>query len=280
VINEDLAGAASDIRLCPPRLRRADLTDARSIRREPPPFRKMQVDAIDTFNPHMVRVTFAGPELEGLHVDEPAASVRLLIPSPGAGGLVIPTWNGNEFLLPGGARPIIRTFTPRRADSEAGELDLDIVLHEGGAISTWVSGAEPGAEAAVSGPGRGYTIDPTAVSYLLAGDQTAIPAIGQLLEVLPATTSVRVIVEVAHPDARLDLPRHPGLTPVWVDLAEEEPPGTALLRAIRSSSVEPGTKVWVAGEAAGLHRIRKHLFEEQGLARSDVTARGYWKHGR
>lgn len=240
----------------------------------------MQVDAIDQFNPHMVRVTFTGPELEGLRVEEPAASVRLLIPSPGAAGLVIPTWNGNEFLLPGGERPIIRTFTPRRADPEAGELDLDIVLHEGGAISTWVGGVEPGAEAAVSGPGRGYTIDPAAPAYLLAGDQTAIPAIGQLLEALPATTPVQIIVEVAHPDARLDLPQHAGLTAVWVDLAEGDPPGSALLEAIRSSSMESGTRVWVAGEAAGLHRIRKHLFEERGLARSDVTARGYWKHGR
>ena len=59
----------------------------------------------------MVRVTFRGPELEGLTIAEPAASVRLLIPSSPDDDLVMPTWNGNEFLLGDGSRPIIRTFT-------------------------------------------------------------------------------------------------------------------------------------------------------------------------
>ena len=51
-------------------------------------------------SPRLVRVTLAGPELEGLTVDQPAASIRLLLPSPRANELVIPAWNGNEFLLP------------------------------------------------------------------------------------------------------------------------------------------------------------------------------------
>jgi NADPH-dependent ferric siderophore reductase len=29
-----------------------------------------------------------------------------------------------------------------------------------------------------------------------------------------------------------------------------------------------------------VHRIRKYLFEERGLARNRATVRGYWKHGR
>ena len=35
----------------------------------------------------------------------------------------MPAWNGNEFLLPDGRRPAIRTFTPRRVDPDALELD-------------------------------------------------------------------------------------------------------------------------------------------------------------
>ena len=94
----------------------------------------------------MVRATLAGPDLEGFAVDQPAASVRLLLPSGGDDGLVMPAWNGNEFLLPDGRRPAIRTFTPRRFDSSALELDLDIVLHGRGAASSWAATAEPGAE--------------------------------------------------------------------------------------------------------------------------------------
>jgi NADPH-dependent ferric siderophore reductase len=38
--------------------------------------------------------------------------------------------------------------------------------------------------------------------------------------------------------------------------------------------------VWVAGEAAAVQRIRKHLFEERGVARGTAVVRGYWKRGR
>ena len=129
----------------------------------------------------MRRVTLAGPELEGLTVEQPAASVRLLLPSAADRELVVPSWNGNEFLLADGRRPVIRTFTPRRLDREALELDLDVVLHGQGAAAEWAEAVEPGDAAAISGPGRGYVVDRDAPAFLLAGDETAIPAISQLL---------------------------------------------------------------------------------------------------
>jgi NADPH-dependent ferric siderophore reductase len=228
----------------------------------------------------MVRVTFAGPELGGLRVDEPAASVRLLLPSPGTTELVIPAWKGNEFLLPDGRRPVIRTFTPLRVDPEALELDLEVVVHGGGAASEWAAGAWRGAPAAISGPGRGYAIDPEAPAFVLAGDATAIPAITQLLDVLPAAKPVQVLVEVAAPEARLVLPDRSGTEVEWLDLPPRAPPGDTLVAAVRRIDLAPGTRVWAAGEAAAVHRIRRHLFEDRGLPRSQATVRGYWKHGR
>jgi NADPH-dependent ferric siderophore reductase len=245
----------------------------------------MAVTKMTNLTPRMARVTFSGDELVGLQIEEPAASVRLLLPSPSAGlpgygPLVIPEWNGNEFLLADGQRPTIRTFTPRRMDPTAGELDLDIVLHTGGAVSAWVGEAAPGSPAAVSGPGRGYTIDTDAAAFLLAGDETALPAMCQLLEVLPHHIPVHVIVEVVASEAAMALPEHPASTVVWVEAAAGESPGSALVPTVEQTRVDPGTKVWAAGEAAAMHRLRKHLFEERGLARSDATVRGYWKHGR
>jgi len=250
------------------------------VRREPPRFRQMELRWVEPLNPHMARVTFGGPDLEGLQINEPAASVRLLIPSPTADTLVMPEWNGNEFLLGDGQRPTIRTFTPRRVDPEALELDLDVVLHEGGAVSDWVGRAVPGDPAAVSGPGRGYTVDSAAASFLLAGDQTAIPAICQLVEAIPIETPVEVIIEIVQPDARLGLPDHPRLRQEWLEPAPGEPPGSALVMAMTAATVAAGTKVWVAGEAAAMHRIRTGLFDARGMNRTDVTVRGYWKHGR
>jgi NADPH-dependent ferric siderophore reductase len=206
--------------------------------------------------------------------------VRLLLPSPGSSELVIPEWNGNEFLLTGGQRPIIRTFTPRRVDSKRLELDLDIVIHDGGAVSSWIGGAGLGDAAAISGPGRGYTVEPGATSFVLAGDETAIPAISQILEALPPAAAVSVVVEVRHPQARLELPHHVGATIDWVERPSGTAPGDALIAAIERTQIDVGAKVWVAGEAAALHKIRRHLFDVRGLARADVTARGYWKHGR
>jgi len=222
-------------------------------------------------------VTLGGSDLEGFHVDEPAASVRLLLPS--SGELVIPTWNGNEFLLPNGQRPLIRTFTPRRFDPDTLELDLDIVLHEDGAASTWATAAKPGDPVAISGPGRGYTIDPNASAFLLAGDETAIPAISQLLETLPHVP-VNVHVEITRPDARLELPLHPGSDISWHVTSEETALGDRLLTAIESADLTPSTHIWAAGEAAAMHRIRRHLFEKRNVPRSHATVRGYWKYGR
>jgi NADPH-dependent ferric siderophore reductase len=250
------------------------------LRREPPPFRGVTVRHVERLGPRMVRLTFGGPDLATLTPDLPAASVRLLLPSPGGRGLVVPSWNGNEFLLSDGRRPVIRTFTPRRVTAGPDELDLEIVVHGGGASSSWADAAEPGAAAAISGPGRGYAIDPEAPAFLLAGDETAIPAIGQLLTSLPEGTRIQVHVEVAAPEGRLALPDHPRAIVEWHDLPGGTPPGDALVAAVKSADLAPGTRVWVAGEAAAVQRIRRHLFDDRGLPRAHATVRGYWKHGR
>jgi NADPH-dependent ferric siderophore reductase len=249
-------------------------------RREPPRFRRVAVRRVERLTARMVRVTLGGPDLEGLTVEHPAASVRLLFPSPGAQELVIPSWNGNEFLLANGRRPTIRTLTPRRVDAQALELDVEIVIHGGGVASEWAQAAEPGNPAAVSGPGRGYTIDRDAPAFLLAGDETAIPAISQLLEALPTERPVQVRIEAADPDARLTLPDHPGATVEWCDLPADATPGDALLAAVRGTDLAPGSRVWVAGEAAAMQRVRRHLFEDRELSRAQASVRGYWKHGR
>lgn len=228
----------------------------------------------------MVRVCLGGPDLAGLSVEEPAASVRLLLPSPPAREVVIPRWNGNEFLLPDGRRPALRTFTPRRLDTNALELDLDIVIHGAGVASEWAERAVVGDRVAVSGPGRGYVVDRDAPAFLLGGDETAIPAISQLLETLPVDRPVQVHLEIAHADARVPLPRHAAALVTWHQLGDTAPPGDGLVAAVRSVELIADTRVWVAGEAAAVQRIRKHLLEDRRLPRSQTTVRGYWKHGR
>ncbi len=221
----------------------------------------------------------AGDELVGLDPGLPAASVRLLLPRSD-GTLEVPTWNGNEFLRADGSRPAIRTLTPLRADTERGELTLEIVRHDEGPLSDWVTDARAGDPVAVSGTGRGFEIDPTVTDYVLAGDESAIPAISTLLEALPSTATIRVVVEVAAPDGRVELPTHPGASVQWVDLPAGAAPGDAMSTAVRSVDLGADTVIWAAGEAAGVQRIRTHLFEERDVPRGRAHVRGYWKHGR
>jgi NADPH-dependent ferric siderophore reductase len=249
-------------------------------RRPPPPWRRVQVRRTQRLTARLGRVTLAGDELQGLTVAEPAASVRVLLPAPD-GTLTIPAWTGNEFLLPDGRRPTIRTLTPRRVDADNRELDVEIVIHDRGAASAWAEAASPGGPAAVSGPARGYRIDPNAADFWLAGDETALPAISQLLEGLPEGKPVRASIEIARPDARLaDLPVGSGAGVDWLDQVAGAPPGDALVAAVRHAELGPHTAVWVAGEAAAVQRVRRHLFEERGFPRTRATVRGYWKHGR
>jgi NADPH-dependent ferric siderophore reductase len=206
------------------------------------------VHRVEYLSPRLIRVVFAGPDLEDLTVEQPAASVRLLLPSPGTQELVVPSWNGNEFLLPDERRPTIRTFTPRHVGPDT--LELDIVVHDGGVASEWAQAAETGNQAAISGPGRGYTIDRDATNFLLAGDETTIPAISQILEALTPQRKVKVRIEVAHPDARIVLPDHPRASTEWYDLPPSATPGDALFAAVLDADLDPGSRVWVAGEAA------------------------------
>lgn len=259
-------------------------TDVR-IRREPPPLRRVAVRRVEARSPRLQRVTLAGEGLAGFEPGLPGGSVRLLLPPSGStpatpSELVLPTWNGNEYRYEDGTRPPIRTVTPLRFSADERELDIDVVLHGSGPLSAWAAKTGPGAPAAVSGPGRGYEVDPGCRSFLLAGDESALPALGLLVAAMPAEADVMVIVEVADASARLDFPDRPGLTVTWHEQGAGGVPGDALAAAVIVAPLAGDGRIWAAGEAAAMQRIRRHLFETVGFPRRRAVVRGYWKHGR
>jgi NADPH-dependent ferric siderophore reductase len=247
-------------------------------RRPPPPFLTAEVAGRDWLTPRLVRVTLEGGDLAQLEVSQPASSVRVLLPDL-RGGLEIPAWDGNRFMRSDGTRPILRTLTPRYHDREVGRLQLDVVVHGEGAVARWASAAADGTPAAVSGPARGYSIDPDLTTLVLGGDETAIAAIGQIIEALPDEVVVAAYLEIATPDARPALPAHPRLTVLWPSPSGGLP-GQALAEALGEVELPAGARLWVAGEAAAVQLLRQRLFQERGLPRTRATIRGYWKHGR
>lgn len=249
-------------------------------RRPPPSFLLAEVSGREQLTPRLVRVTLQGPELTRLEVAEPASSVRVLLPDPSRPhALEIPAWDGNRFVLPGGRRPILRTLTPRHHDSAAGVLQVDVVVHGDGAASGWAASSSVGSPAAVSGPARGYTIDPEATLLVLGGDETAIAAISQIIEAARGDVEIAVHLEAATPGARFTLPFHPGGRVHWY-VGDRSAPGRVAADEMARVDLAPGARLWAAGEAAAMQSLRQRLFRDRGVPRAHATIRGYWKHGR
>ena len=224
----------------------------------------------ELLGPRLAAITIGAEALRDFSPDGPAASVRVLLPEPD--GLVIPRWNGNEFLLPDGRRPGIRTLTPGAVDHDAATLEVAVVLHGAGRLSEWAATVAPGTPTAYSGPGAGYTVDPDRRRYLLGGDETAVPAVGQLLRAIPATAAVEVVIEIAAPDGRIPLPEHPGATVAWVELPAGAAPGTALVEAVhraRGARRRRGLdrrrgRLGATHPQAPLHRARRRTVARDG----------------
>ncbi|MEO6652335.1 MAG: siderophore-interacting protein [Ilumatobacteraceae bacterium] len=257
------------------------LARVKRLRREPPPLLPVEVVARVELSARMLRLTFEGDGLRELLVEQPAASVRLLVPSPGTDKLVIPTWNGNEFLLPDGSRPSLRTFTPMDVDNGAGRLEIEIVRHPGGAVSAWAETVAAGSEAAISGPGSGYDYPTDADTLVVLADETALPAAIQLAEMAPDGLRLQIHAETVDEAAVVDVDLASHHTIEWHVSEEGATPGGRLVDVVQSFDELPlGTDLWAGGEASAMHAIRTHLFDTLGVERQRATVRGYWKPPR
>jgi NADPH-dependent ferric siderophore reductase len=186
---------------------------------------------------------------------------------------------------------VIRSYTVRRFDAAAGELDVDFVLHGAhGPAAAWAAAAEPGDWVGVSDPGGRYRPDPTARAHLVIGDESALPAIATVLEALSADSDsdsdsagvpVEVFIEVADVAEEQQLPTGGGIRVHWLHRGER-PPGQPLIEAVTSAELPPGVdaaqcQAWLSAEAGAVRDIRAHLLDERGLTRRMVYATGYWR---
>ncbi|MFH8791174.1 siderophore-interacting protein [Streptomyces sp. NPDC017941] len=228
----------------------------------------------------LLRLTLGGPGTEGFEAHAPDEHVKLIFPEPD-GELRLPERDGAMLRWPRPA-PTSREYTVRRYDPATGELDIDIVPHDGGLASDWAHAVEPGAVVHVAGPPGGLIVPHTYDRYLLAGDITALPAIARRLEELPRTAKGWAFVEVADAGEEIELSAPEGFEVHWLHRGGL-PAGTggALERAVTAVSVPPGERVyvWVAGEAGQIKPLRRWVRDELGLGKADHDITGYWKRG-
>ncbi|MDQ6435132.1 siderophore-interacting protein [Mesorhizobium sp. LHD-90] len=248
-----------------------------------PYFREMKVVRAVDVTPAMRRLTLAGENLgrfahDGLHV-------RLLFsPRPG----VTPVWpvmaaDGRQA-WPEGERPVARVYTIRRIDVEAGEIDIDFVLHDGDEMPGAQFGrdARAGAVVGMTGPGGGTL--PPASRYVIAGDETALPAISRMLEEFPADARATVLVEIANDSERQEFAVKPGIDLHWLS-RENRPAGSTTLlidalRALNASHWPDELYVWAGCEHTAARAIRGFLKAERGLPKKRFLVAAYWRRGQ
>jgi NADPH-dependent ferric siderophore reductase len=225
----------------------------------------------------MVRVTLGGNGLAGFGGDGPDRRIKMFFPVPGQDRPAVPRATSGGPLWPAGeARPAIRTYTVRRFDAAAGELDVDFVLHEGhGPAAAWARDARPGSWVGVSEPGGRYEPDPAAQFHVVIGDETALPAVATVLEALPAGVPALAFLEVADAGEEQQLPGAAEIR--WVHRGQREP-GVPLAEAVRAAEFPAGHgQGWLSGETTCVKDLRRHLLDTRGLDRRRVYATGYWR---
>src|SRR3954454_23604798 len=200
--------------------------------RRPRGARVGEVVRVSRVTPHMIRVVLGGEGLAGFPVGEFTDHyVKLLFPPPGAPYGVPFDVEQVRAELPQEHWPVTRTYTVRAWDPASGELTIDFVHHgDEGLAGPWAASARPGDRIQFFGPGGGYAPSPAADWHLLAGDESALPAIGAALTRLPAGVPATVVVEVAGPEEeQAELQGGPGVELTWVHRHGE--PGAALVSA-------------------------------------------------
>ncbi len=194
--------------------------------------------------------------------------------------------------LPPEKRPPVRTMTVRHVDVAARQITLDISVHgEHGVAGPWALTAQTGQPIYLMGPGGAYTPDPAADWHLLAGDESALPAIAAALEALPPDAVGKAFIEVAGQEDEIPLTAPEGVEVHWVyrggraDLVPEDRAGdhAPLIEAVTTTPWLPGqVHVFIHGEAQSvMHNLRPYIRKERGVdARWASSISGYWRRGR
>jgi NADPH-dependent ferric siderophore reductase len=288
------------------------------------------VVAVERVSPTFARVTFGGVDLDdfgtpGRTFDQ---RIKLIFPSPGRTLPVFDPsdWYANWLALPDEERGSMRTYSIRSLDVSAHDTTvvIDFVLHLEpgltGPAATWASTAAVGDELLIVGPRRGR-IDGGGIEYspgdareiLLAGDETAAPAIARILEDATPGLVGDVFLEVPHADDILPIAAPAGVTVRWlpregrahgevlipavlahlgdvVDTIEirdadtenplwETPAYSELGEPLTAGAHHGDRYFWIAGESGVVTTLRRHLVKDLGIDRAQVAFMGYWRTG-
>ncbi|MFJ1340209.1 siderophore-interacting protein [Pseudomonas caricapapayae] len=231
--------------------------------------RRLDVLRVTELTPRMRRITLGGPQLQGFTSVGTDDHVKLMFACSAEEQAAL----DNLDFSRDGLRPTMREYTPRRIDLDAGELDIDFVLHGDGPASTWAAQAEVGQVLNIAGPRSSMVVPDIFDSYLLIGDETAIPAIARRLEELPASRKVLAVIEIEDAQEEQPLETPAQLEVIWVQRHRQD-----LLEVVKGLNLPAGKLyAWVALEKSLTRKTKRLLIDEKGVKEDLIKAAAYWR---
>jgi NADPH-dependent ferric siderophore reductase len=240
----------------------------------------LTVRAVAEVTPTVRRVVLTGSPQA---VAAAGPTVALLVPRADDPA---PRWPGiardGRIVWPAGAHGVsLRSYTARRQDAGRAEVEIDFVLHGDGPAATWAAAARPGAVLGVAGSSP--LGERPAGHLLLAGDETALPAITRILAAADRSVRGLALVEVADAAEEQPLPAPGGVAIRWLHRGGTPPGESTLLRDAVAALDRPAGEdlfAWVAAESAAVRAVRADLRGRWALGRAQHHAIGYWRRGR
>jgi NADPH-dependent ferric siderophore reductase/SAM-dependent methyltransferase len=260
------------------------------------PVRLIEVTDIKRITPHMARITFGVDDLADVTCDEPDQQAKLYFPKPGQAVPRLPEpsedgdfmrWYESFTAIAEPERPWMRSYTIRAHHPQHKTIDIDFVLHaDAGPATRWAQSAVPGDTLGMFGPSQTFnrpvpistSID-TSDWLLLAGDETALPAIGTLIESLSEGARAVAYIEVGDAAEEQRFDTRGEVTVHWLHRGEV-PAGHSdiLVEAVRNARFPVGSMfAWLAGESGAVRALRRHLVDERGIDKRSIDFAGYWR---
>ena len=258
----------------------ADLAKA-APKRKPRKAHEATVTGRRQLSPDLVRLSMSSPAFVGKELEFTDHYIKLLFVPEEADY----SWPFDIAQIrdeqPRDKLPITRTYTLINLDSETGDFDVDFVVHgDSGLAGPWARVAEVGDKLGFLGPGGAWGPAAEYEHFVLAGDESAAPAISAGLKHLPEGTTATAYIEVEAEDRKFELPTREGVEIHWV-LRDGATHGTELSHAVREGGIPEGKKTswFIHGVAEMIKELRRFLFVESEVPKKNVSISGYWRIG-
>lgn len=244
-------------------------------------FSLITVADVRPLTPHMRRITFLASD-SGAYADFGHIHLRLFFPQLDDRPPEWPTVTPSGLTqYPPDTSLAIRKYTCRDVDVAAGTIDIDFVLHEdAGPGSDFALRAKPGDVIGMAGPG-GLSARLDRDWYLLAGDETALPAIARILETLPGTARGVALIEVADAAEEQAIETKGKFDIRWLHRNGAAAGTTTLLidalRTVEFPADGSSVFVWAGCEFAAFKAIRSHVRSDRKLPNKDTLVVSYWR---